>query len=100
MEYATEEIKIDYERVDEIMEKMKNAIDTFNDQHTDIFKEDITNLFNMNSDFVEQERKILEALTYRVGTTIISDMKAYREELYDKYIEIQETDQSYNKENG
>lgn len=95
-----EEIKIDYERVDEIMEKMKNAIDTFNDQHTDIFKEDITNLFNMNSDFVEQERKILEALTYRVGTTIISDMKAYREELYDKYIEIQETDQSYNKENG
>ena len=95
-----EEIKIDYERVDEIMEKMKNAIDTFNDQHTDIFKEDITNLFNMNSDFVEQERKILEALTYRVGTTIISDMKAYREKLYDKYIEIQETDQSYNKENG
>ena len=95
-----EEIKIDYERVDEIMEKMKNAIDTFNNQHTDIFKEDITNLFNMNSDFVEQERKILEALTYRVGTTIISDMKAYREELYDKYIEIQETDQSYNKENG
>ncbi len=78
MEYTQEGMEIDYKRVDEVMEKMKNSIDTFTNQHTDIFKEDITNLFEMNSDFVEQQRKIPEALTYRVGTTIISDMNIIR----------------------
>lgn len=90
MEEPGEGIVLAYASVDEAMAAMKDAIDNFEEQHTDIFKEDITNLFNMNSEFTEQQRKILEALTYRVGTTLISDMKEYRERLKNKYEEIRE----------
>lgn len=98
MEETNEGIDIDYERVENALASMSEAINVFVEENTDFFSREVEMLNQMNSNYVEQQRQILECFMYRLGNTLSVNLESCYQDVLDDFIRIKETEKAKNRE--
>lgn len=89
-----EGIGLDYERIDKAFKDMEDALENFREENKKFFKNEVNNLNQMNSNYVEQQRKILECFMYQAGAGLISNVEECCQMVWRSYNDIKQYDKS------
>lgn len=87
-------IELDYERIEKAFKDMGEALETFKEENKKFFQNEVECLNQMNSNYVEQQRKILECFMYQAGAGLVSNIEDCCQGVWNDYNNIKQKDEN------